>query len=295
MKKPNAIRGYNQAVTNACERVLVTLIRRLGPWRDSVFLVGGLTPRYLIKRRPPAVPAHAGTGDVDVLVDMHLLVDTQAYRTLEENIRAIGFERFLSDKNRRLSWRWQRQLDHDMVLVLEFLADAGDAPGGELQVLPSEGAVSAIHIPYSGIVFDHHETIEITAELLDGGGIATVDVRHADIVSFTCLKAFAFDHRAEPKDAHDLCYCLEHYDGGTEAVQAAFARALVGNHADKIQIAIGILKNCFCDSDGVEGYKKDGPVAAARFEGARAWEDDARLRRQRDLSAVVQDAITQFL
>ena len=77
----------------------------------------------------------------------------------------------MSDKNRRLSWRWQRQLDHDMVLVLEFLADAGDAPGGELQVLPSEGAVSAIHIPYSGIVFDHHETIEITAELLDGGGI----------------------------------------------------------------------------------------------------------------------------
>ena len=295
MKKPNAIHGCNQDVTDACERVLATLIRRLGPWRESIFLVGGLTPRYLIKRRPPAVPAHAGTGDVDVLVDVSLLVDTQAYRTLEENIKAIGFERSLNEKGQKQSWRWRRQLDHGMILILEFLADAGDARGGALQELPSEGAVSAIHIPYSGMVFDHHETIEITAELLDGGGIATVNVRHADIVSFTCLKAFAFDHRGEQKDAHDLCYCLEHYDGGTDAVHAAFARALERNHADKVKIAIDILVNRFCDSSGIEGYRKDGPVAAARFEGAQAWGDDDRIRRQRDVSAVVQDAIMPFL
>ena len=84
MKKPAAIRGCNQTVTEACERVLVTLVRGLRPWRDFIFLVGGLTPRYLIKRRHPAVPAHAGTGDVDVLVDMSLLMDVQAYRTLAE-------------------------------------------------------------------------------------------------------------------------------------------------------------------------------------------------------------------
>ena len=77
MKKPTAIQGYDQAVTDACERVLVTLVRHLGPWRDSIFLVGGLTPRYLIKERPPAVPAHAGTADV--VVDMQLLADTEAY------------------------------------------------------------------------------------------------------------------------------------------------------------------------------------------------------------------------
>ena len=93
MKKPTAIQGYTQSVTEACERVLVTLMRRMGPWRDSVFLIGGLTPRYLIKDRPPAVPAHAGTGDVDVVVDMKLLADTEAYRTFEDNIRNIGFER----------------------------------------------------------------------------------------------------------------------------------------------------------------------------------------------------------
>lgn len=291
MKKPAVIHCYNQTVTDACERVLVTLIRRLGPWRDSIFLVGGLTPRYLIKSRPPAVPAHAGTGDVDVLVDLNLLVKTQAYRTLEANIRAIGFKRSVNDKGQSLSWRWQREHDDGMVLILEFLADAGNTQGGVLQELPSEGAVSAIHIPYSGMVFDHHQTIEITAELLDGGGMTTETIRYADIVSFTCLKAFAFENRAEPKDAHDLCYCLEHYNGGTDAVRSAFARALEGSHAEKVKIAMNILLKRFCDSDGIEGHKKNGPVAAARFEGAQAWEDEARVRRQRDISNVVGDAI----
>ena len=295
MKKPTAIQGYNKTVTEACERVLVTLIRHLGPWRDSIFLVGGLTPRYLIKERPPAVPAHAGTGDVDVVVDMKLLADTEAYRTLEDNIRAIGFVRSENDKGQKLSWRWQQELADGTVLILEFLADAGDERGGALQELPSEGAVSAIHIPHSAMVLDHHEIVEITAELLNDGGITTEAIRHADIVSFTCLKAFAFEERGEPKDAHDLCYCLEHYKGGPEALQAAFRAALGGAHADSVRLALDILKKRFCDNKDYEGYQMTGPVAAARFEGAANWEDNNRILRQRNLSAVVQDAVAPFL
>ncbi|MEN8950871.1 MAG: antitoxin [Planktotalea arctica] len=295
MKKPTAIQGYNQTVTDACERVLVTLFRFLGPWRDSIFLVGGLTPRYLIKERPPAVPAHAGTGDVDVVVDMKLLADTEAYRTLEDNIRAIGFTRSENDKGQKQSWRWQQELADGTVLILEFLADAGDQKGGALQELPSEGAVSAIHIPHSAMVLDHHETVDITAELLDDGGVTTETIQYADIVSFTCLKAFAFDQRGERKDAHDLCYCLEHYKGGTEALQSAFEGALKGKHADTVKMAIGILARRFCDGDGSEGFQKDGPVAAVHFEGAEDGDRDNRILRQRDLSAVVQDTIAPFI
>ena len=47
MVKPSHFGGYSDAYTVDCERVLVTLLRGLGPWKESVFLVGGLTPRYL--------------------------------------------------------------------------------------------------------------------------------------------------------------------------------------------------------------------------------------------------------
>jgi hypothetical protein len=66
--------------------------RNLGPHRESLVLVGGLTPRYLVPERPPVVPQHAGTLDIDIVIDLVILEDTEAYRTLEENLKKIGFE-----------------------------------------------------------------------------------------------------------------------------------------------------------------------------------------------------------
>jgi hypothetical protein len=66
MAKPATIGEYQGAVTEGCEPVLVTLLRHLGPWRDSVYLVGGLAPRCLIAKRPPDLPAHADTANLDM-------------------------------------------------------------------------------------------------------------------------------------------------------------------------------------------------------------------------------------
>lgn len=90
MSKPATLDGYSTRYTADCERVLVTLLRGLGPWKDSIYLVGGLTPRYLVVARPPLVPAHAGTLDVDIVIDLQILADTRAYRTLEENLGKMG-------------------------------------------------------------------------------------------------------------------------------------------------------------------------------------------------------------
>jgi len=290
MNKPKTIGGYGAAVTEACERVLVTLLRGIGPWKESVFLVGGLTPRYLVTARPPGVPAHAGTGDVDVVVDVGLLTDTEAYSTLEENLHAMNFERAENERGAKQSWRWQAEVEGGAKMILEFLADSPELGGGKVQELPTKGNVTAINIPHASMVFDLHATVEITAELLNGRGRATETVRYADIVSFTCLKAFAFDHRFEPKDAHDLLYCVEHHDGGVEAAQHAFHRALEGKHAEVVRNAIAILTRRFCDPSPDESYLRDGPVAVARFElGADDDEEmrNARVLRQRTVAEVM--------
>ncbi|MEJ0094144.1 MAG: antitoxin [Methylocella sp.] len=214
MAKPATLDGYADAYTLDCERVLLTLLRGLGPWKNSVFLVGGLTPRYLVRARPPEVPPHAGTQDVDIVIDLQLLADTDAYHTLEDNLRKLGFERATNDKGQKLSWRWQTRTEHGALMILELLADAPEIAGGKVQPLPTDGKISALNIPHSSIVFDLYQTAEIQAELLGGAGVATELVRHANLVSFTCLKAFAFDQRFERKDAHDLIYCIEHAPRG---------------------------------------------------------------------------------
>jgi hypothetical protein len=121
--------------------VLVTLLRGMGPWKDSVYLIGGLTPRYLVTERPPDVPAHAGTLDVDIVVDLQILTDTEAYYTLEENLKRMGFKRAKNIQGVTVSWRWQIKAENGALMVLEWLADAPHLAGGRVEPLPTKGTL----------------------------------------------------------------------------------------------------------------------------------------------------------
>lgn len=297
MAKPTTRDGYNNQHTIACERVLVTLLRGLGPWKDSVYLIGGLTPRYLVPPCPPAVPEHAGTLDVDVVIDEQILTETRAYRTLEANLRKMGFKRAGNDKGQRLSWRWQTYTEDGTRMILEFLTDAPDIAGGKVVPLPTQGTVSALHIPHSSIVFDVHQTTAIRADLLNDDGVTIEEVRHADLVSFICLKALAFDHRHEQKDAYDLIYCIRNAPDGLDALAASFIRALDSKHGAVIRKSLNILKKRFAGDASTEGYRKDGPVAFARFEpqeGDGLESREARALLQRDASAIVEQFLTRI-
>ena len=297
MVKPATIDGYNEEYTIDCERVLVTLLRGLGPWKESVFLVGGLTPRYLVRARPPEVPAHAGTQDVDIVIDLQILIDTAGYRTLEENLRAMGFERSMNDRGQRLSWRWETRTENGALMVVELLADAPEIAGGRVEPLPTEGNISALNIPHSSIVFDLHNVAEIRTELLGDAGIAVEEVKHANLVSFTCLKALAFDQRFERKDAHDLIYCIEHAEEDPDGTAQMFREAMEGEHGAVIGDCLSILRNRFAQDEDVEGYRKDGPVAVARFElgeGGEAVQREARVLRQREVSSLIEQLLARI-
>ena len=297
MAKPATLDGYSDQYTFDCERVLVTLLRGLGPWKDSVYLVGGLTPRYLVAARPPMVPAHAGTMDVDIVIDLQILTDTEAYHTLEDNLKKMGFERAENEQKQKLSWRWQTRTEHGALMVLELLADAPEIAGGKVQPLPTDGTISALNIPHSSIVFDLYQVTEIQAELLGDNGVATEQVKHANLVSFTCLKSFAFDQRFERKDAHDLIYCIEHAPESIDAVAEAFRKQLDGKHGPVIRESLDILRRRFAEDEKTEGYRKDGPVSVAKFEFGDKDESDqreARALRQRQVSDLIDQLLARI-
>jgi len=297
MVKPATLDGYSDQYTKDCERVLVTLLRGLGPWKDSVYLVGGLTPRYLVAARPPMVPMHAGTLDVDIVIDLQILADTEAYHTLEDNIKKMGFERAENEAGKKLSWRWQTRTEHGALMVLELLTDAPDLAGGKIQPLPTEGTISALNIPHSSIVFDMYQVTEIHAELLGGNGIATEKIRHANLVSFTCLKSFAFDQRFERKDAHDLIYCIEYAPESMDTVAKAFRNERNSKHGAIIEASLTILRSRFTSDDKTEGYRKDGPVAVAKFEmdeGDEPEQREARALRQRQVSDMIEEFLARI-
>jgi len=88
---------YDEETTARCERALVTLLGDLGPWRERIYLAGGLAPRYLVGELPEGTRGHVGTTDVDLVIGLALGDETpETYRTLQNNLesrlRAAGAE-----------------------------------------------------------------------------------------------------------------------------------------------------------------------------------------------------------
>ncbi len=243
MAKPDIFNGYDERQTLDCERVLVTLLRGLGPWKDSVYLIGGLTPRYLVDARPPDVPAHAGTQDVDIVIDLQILADTEAYHTLEQNLKKMGFERAENESGKKLSWRWQTKTETGVRMILELISEGAELGGGKVQALPTEKTISALNVPHASMVFDLYDVKEIQAELLGGNGVATEKVKYANLITFTCLKSFAFDHRNERKDAHGMSDV--HYGkrsiGGEQMIYALGKGNWIAGANLKIPKLVGII------------------------------------------------------
>ena len=120
------------------------------------------------------------------------------------------------------------------------------------------------------------------------------NIKHANLVSFTCLKAFAFDDRGERKDAHDLIYCIEYAPDGPDGVAEMSRQALAGKHGAVIEDALAILRKRFAQADRIEGYRKDGPVAVARFEIDEDADPDRRVLRQREASDVIEQLLARI-
>jgi hypothetical protein len=289
--KPKHQGGYTALHTELCERTLVTLLRGLGPWKAGVYVVGGLVPRYLIPRAtdaPRHLPAYVGTTDVDLVLDLDVLAGVEAYRRLEQNLRALGFQRGTNDDGQAQHFSWRKPIGAGVTVVVDLLCDADASEGGQVLSLPGERRLSALQIPGAHLVVQDHVTVELTAALLDERGVATETIRVANIVPFIVLKALAYQDRFEQKDAHDLVYCLMYYGAGPADVGVQFAESLTRWPDEPLMTrAIEILRARFASDGQTPGSRKDGPTSYAGFltdPGRR----DLDARNRQDAAAVVE-------
>lgn len=59
---------YTPEALAACEKALRTILTNIGPWRTRLFLIGGMTPRYLVGTIPQEMREHIGSTDLDIVV-----------------------------------------------------------------------------------------------------------------------------------------------------------------------------------------------------------------------------------
>ncbi len=260
--KPRRVGIYTSAHNALCESALVTVISSLGAWKKQTRLIGGLVPRYLIRREEgdETLPLHAGTMDVDLVLDPALLTDKDAYRHLEESLLALGFTPQTDENGRNLHYRWRKDLAVVDVVVLDLLCDSAgvrDVSSGGERCLPM--GLRGAHLALQDFV-----EVTVTAGHLDQSVTITEVVQVANIVPFLVLKALAYQDRREPKDAYDLIYALAYYTDaegqmGPQAVADAFARRKAAMPDEPLfGEALTILREHFATDEISEGYRKRG-------------------------------------
>jgi len=258
-------------------------------------VVGGLVPRYLIPRSPgdETISPHSGTTDVDLVLDLDVLATIEAYRKLEQNLRALGFTRGTNDEGQPQHYSWRKSIDGGTIVV-DLLCDASILEGGQAAKIPNERRLSALKIPGAHLAIEDYIEVTIEARLLDERGDAQETIKVANIIPFIALKALAYEDRFEQKDAYDIIYCLMYYGEGPLDVAAAFVKALDRSPDEPLlPKAIGILRTRFATDEHTPGRNKDGPHSYAQFLTNPGQRERDALNRQ-NAAAVVDELLRQF-
>lgn len=101
---------YPKLAVKAAESVLLELVHILGEYLDSIVVIGGMVPRYLIKE--PEEP-HIGTTDVDLALD-HRRFDEPGYETLH---KLLTSHHYLVDRDQPFIYRRPIVMDGKNITV----------------------------------------------------------------------------------------------------------------------------------------------------------------------------------
>jgi hypothetical protein len=247
MPEDNPQHVYTPQALEACEKALRTILTKIGPWGGRIFLIGGMTPRYLIGNAPVDVKEHIGTTDLDIVVGVSVTTEEEElYRTLQNNLKDAGFAPAIDPETKQeQTFRWTRDVD-GIGVFLEFFCPVGDGPAGRALRNPGKqigSKISAMRMPGAELAALDHFVVVLSGETLDHGGIQEgVEARVANLLPFLVLKSFALEERDKDKDSYDIVWILNAFAGGPEAAVAAMANSPVLRR-DEVKTAIGYRRH----------------------------------------------------
>ena len=253
---------YPKLAVKAAESVLLELVHILGEYLDSIVVIGGMVPRYLIGETEEP---HVGTTDVDLALD-HRRFDEPGYRTLHELLINHGYQ---VDEKQPFIYRRTIVVDGQNVTVQVDLLSGEYGGTGKARRTQTIQDVRPRKARGADIAFDEPVHVKITGKL-PGGAKDTVTIPIAGIVPFIVMKAMAMRDRLKQKDPYDIYYCLRYFPGGVEQI-VDHVKLLKGNRL--VKEALEILKVKFDSPEHV------GPSHIAEFLELSHPDEVARIKR----------------
>ena len=215
--------AYGPGVTAASKAVLLELLTLLRAYRDSLVLVGGWAPYFLLERhRRPGDPfVHVGSIDIDLAVDPSAVREPE-YATIAQLLRARGYRPAPDRRGGIIPHSFERTAPSPATrkpytIRVDFLTPPDGARG---RTVPVQEELLARKIRGCEAAFAHQTTIALTGALPEGGEL-TVPLRVADLVAMLAMKGIVLGERYREKDAYDVYALVGHCGAGPRDAAAA--------------------------------------------------------------------------
>jgi hypothetical protein len=199
---------YSSGMVEAAYRVLGEIVNILEPYADDMRIVGGWVPSLLFPDND-----HIGSIDVDVLFNQNDIGKAESYENIKRILTRNGykrhFEKYFTFVKTVLIGDVSYNVDVDL-LSGKYGGDGGDVSKhiDGIKALPATGGNFAFAFPPENVKIDYTRP----DRALDIG-----HVRVISIVPYIVMKAAALG-RGKPKDAYDIYYCINHYEGGVRTL-----------------------------------------------------------------------------
>lgn len=221
--------GYDPMQVNQLVAEAANILKAIGYASDHVVLIGGLVPGLLVPVLDPGLEPHVGTADIDLCLSVALVDgDTAEYVRIEAELRRLGFQ------EGEATFRWIRNKTTGLPLTIEFFCPTAEGrPAGRTYRPPAAtnptakhnlgGKLSAMTLEAGELLTTDVEIITRTVALPDNKGTFDATLRVTGPLAFLVAKANALTNRDKPKDAYDIVWLIESWQGGPAAAADAFA------------------------------------------------------------------------
>ena len=253
---------YSEGQKQAAYAVLGEIVNILNEFEEDIRIIGGWVPSLVFPDGE-----HIGSIDVDVLLNQEKIKREESYLTIKRILLKNGYRKHPQPEK---YFTFVKSVNIDGVdydVDVDFLSGKYGGEGGKvskhidgIKALPATGGNFAFEFP------PYDVTIHYTRP---DGALDTGHVKVISVVPYLVMKTAALG-RGKPKDAYDIYYTVDHFEGGVKALAEEFKpykdKALVKEMAQKL-------------NEKFASYRHAGPVDIVSFLSIDDEEEKAQIQQ----------------
>jgi len=210
---------YHSTITSASKSVLLEVMTVLRSYRESIVLIGGWVPYFLLQehQREGVNFTHVGSIDIDLVIDPDIINEAR-YETIVRTLLNRGYK-----PSEKILYQFERTVISDIdnrkyTVGIDFLAPQPPKGRGRIhrhrQIQPD---LRARNLKGAEIALELNQKVSLVG-ILPEDGETKLDFKMASLASFLALKGFAFGERYREKDAYDIYALCDYYEDGPVSV-----------------------------------------------------------------------------